>query len=344
MTITDPNKTKCPRILIVDDDEDQCQLMCEAMNMYFRSAPSGNVIAVGSGSECLSQPLETFDIILLDHHLPDTTGLDLVSRIVAQVDLPIIMVTGENVSATAVEAIKRGAQDYVVKLGDYLFALPIMVEKNIRQHQMKLDNQRLHSELQVTLNEVRVKNIQLEESLAKVRTMAITDHLTGLSNRHRFGDVLELHYNEAVRYGFDLTCCMCDLDNYKDFNDCMGHQYGDKLLMITADVIRSSLRSSDVAARYGGDEFVLLLPHTSIERAKAVGERIRQQIIVESRSYCNDTPVTISVGIGSLKKDNPPNGDALVAMADRALYTAKACGKDQIVAFNEMGDVFSLRT
>jgi len=338
----DTDKTYCPRILIVDDDEDQCSLMCEALSIYFHSDLPRDIVAVTSGAECLSQPLETYDIVLLDHYLPDITGLELVPKILRRADLPIIMVTGENVSTTAAEAIKRGAQDYVVKLGDYLFALPIMVEKNIRQHRLKLDNQRLQRELEATLNEVRVKNIQLQESLTKVKTLATTDHLTGLSNRHRFGDVLERHYNEAVRYGFDLACCMCDLDNYKEFNDAMGHQHGDKLLMITADVIRSSLRSSDVAARYGGDEFILLLPHTPVERAMAVAERIRHQIVMESRKCSQNTLVTISLGIASLETDKPSGAEALVAMADRALYAAKARGKDQTVAFGQMSDVLAI--
>jgi diguanylate cyclase (GGDEF)-like protein len=223
----------------------------------------------------------------------------------------------------------------VVKLGDYLFSIPVLVDKNIRQHHVKKDNERLQEEHQAMLSELRVKNTQLEETLEQVKTMAITDHLTGLANRRHFAELLEKHFSQACRYGFDLTCCMCDLDDYKQINDTLGHQIGDQVLVITADVIRSSLRSSDVAARYGGDEFVLLLPHTSVDRGLAAGERIRQQLATDSgRMPSLGRIVTLSVGVASLEADHPANPDALLSMADRALYVAKGRPDTPVMAFS----------
>ena len=329
-----------PRIMIVEDDYDQRQLLVDAVSAYYDSPDDSHIVAVGTGAECLEHRLEEFDVALLDFHLPDMSGLELMEQILAQADLPIIFVTGENTFVTAAEAIQRGAQDYVVKLGDYLFAIPIVIDKNIRQHCIKLENRRLQGDLQSMLSELRVKNIQLNESLAKLRDMADTDHLTGLTNRRKFAELLALHYDEACRYGFDLTCCMCDLDHYKLLNDTLGHQVGDKALMVAADIIRSSLRSSDVAGRYGGDEFVLLLSHTSIDRAIAVCSRIREELVVNIAEVCGpDRVVTMSVGIASIGINNPPNANALVAMADQALYEAKACGKDQIVVFDRTDDL-----
>ena len=132
---------------------------------------------------------------------------------------------------------------------------------------------------------------------------------------------------------------MCDLDDYKQINDTLGHQVGDQVLVITADVIRSSLRSSDVAARYGGDEFVLLLPHTSMDRGLAAGERIRQQLATESgRKDGLGRTVTMSVGVASLEADHPPNADVLLSMADRALYVAKERPDTPVMAFNLLPD------
>ncbi len=328
-----------PRILIVEDDNDQRQLLCEALSVYYDDPQFRHIVAVGSASECMAAKLESFDVVLLDFRLRDMPGLALLEKILARVDLPVIFVTGENSCAAAAEAIQRGAMDYVVKLGDYLFGIPVLVDKNLRLHHIKKENERLQREHQAMLGELRVKNTQLEEMLAQVKTMAITDHLTGLANRRHFAELLERHFSEACRYGFDLTCCMTDLDDYKQINDTLGHQVGDEVLVIAADIIRSSLRSSDVAARYGGDEFVLLLPHTSVERGLAVGERIRQQLALESgRKDGLGRSVTLSAGVASLEADQPANADALLSMADRALYVAKERPDTPIIAFSHLSD------
>ncbi len=319
-----------PSMLIVEDDADQRELICEVLGIHFNSPDGCDIVAVATAAEALRQDLALFDIVLLDYYLPDMPGLTLLEEILSHANLPVIFVTGQNDSTTAAEAIRKGAQDYIVKLGDYLFALPIVVEKNIRLHQIKIENEHLQQSL-------RLKNEQLEESLEKLRMMAETDHLTGLANRRSFSEFLERLYGEAVRYGHDLTCYMCDLDYYKRLNDTLGHQIGDKVLILTANIIRSSLRSSDMAARYGGDEFVILLPHTDVESGLAVGERIRQELVLRSQSdQAVGHAVTMSVGVASLTADGPSSGDALVSMADRALYLAKARGKNKIVAFNEI--------
>ena len=111
-------------------------------------------------------------------------------------------------------------------------------------------------------------------------------------------------------------------------------------MIIASDVIRSSLRSSDVAGRYGGDEFLLLLPHTSVKRGLSVGRRIRQQLVRASQAQADlGKGVTVSIGVASLMANKPETADALVSMADRALYVAKDLGKDRIVAFDPARDV-----
>lgn len=328
-----------PRILVVEDDEDQRSLICEALSIHYSDPDGRNIVGVTNGQQCLAQDLSRFDVVLQDFKLPDIGGLELLKKILDRVDIPVLIVTGENSAGIAAETIQAGAQDYIVKLGDYLFAIPVLVEKSIRQHQIRQENRRLQEQLESMLDELKDKNLQLQESLEKLRTMAATDHLTGLANRRHFNETLERQYSEAIRYGFDLTCCMCDLDYYKQFNDNLGHQVGDRLLILTAEVIKNSLRSSDMAARYGGDEFVLLLPHTSVERGIAVGERMRQELVIESRKLVKlPVGVTMSIGVASLEADHPATADTLVAMADRALYVAKDRGKDRIVAFGRVRD------
>jgi diguanylate cyclase (GGDEF)-like protein len=252
--------------------------------------------------------------------------------VLAKCDRPVIVVTGENVRQTASQAIRAGAYDYIVKAGDYLFTFPVIVEKNHEAWKVKQENKRLHEQQQQAAREISLKNQQLKDSLQKLEQMAATDPLTGLYNRRHFGEVLERYFAESARYGKDLACIMCDLDGYKKLNDTLGHQFGDKILQVTAKIITWNLRVMDVAARYGGDEFVVLLPHASAELAQNVGERIHSQFVFQMKSLVPaELSLTMSMGISSVLHNRPTHSDLLVALADEALYDAKHRGKNQTI-------------
>ncbi len=328
---------RCPRTLIVEDDSDHGELIADALRLYFDDDDADRIVCAATAAECEALDPNAFDVILLDYNLPDATGLDVLERFTAASDVPIIFVTGENVGETASRAIHLGAQDYIIKLGDYLFAIPLVVEKNIRQHHVRRENRRLQQQLEATVEEVRVKNLQLQESLAKLHRLATTDYLTDLTNRRHFAGELERCFGEATRYEFDLTCVMMDLDHYKSLNDTLGHQMGDKILVATARAIRATLRASDVAARYGGDEFVLLLPHTSIDLAITVTQRIRDQVAAWRARYTHvGRELTLSMGLANLHRDGPASADALVCMADQALYAAKQAGRNRLVLYSDL--------
>src|SRR5213079_1880396 len=121
----------------------------------------------------------------------------------------------------------------------------------------------------------RDKNAQLQASLRRLEEVAATDPLTGLYNRRHFSQLIEQLFAESQRYENDLSCVMIDLDGYKQLNDTYGHQVGDQLLVMAGKVISANMRRMDVAARYGGDEFVLLLPQAASEEASHAAGRIR---------------------------------------------------------------------
>ena len=179
--------------------------------------------------------------------------------------------------------------------------------------------------------ELQLKNGQLEESLERVERVAATDPLTGLYNRRHFGRVLDQMFTEANRYQTDLSAVMIDLDGYKVLNDTMGHAVGDALLVTAGKVIASNLRRSDVPARYGGDEFVLLLPHSPSIEAAHVVRRIRDEFFTAS-AVVLDRPhgVRMSIGVAALRASDVSTADELVATADKALYRAKQAGRDRI--------------
>ena len=316
------------KLLIIEDDADQRDLIRETLEDHFGP---GTVIGVDSRRAALAEDLASFDLILSDYNLPDGSGMDLLTEVKARCTTPVILVTGENVGHTAAEAIRRGATDYVVKVGDYLFTIPLVVEKNLTVAKVMRENEKLRQELEKALAEVRDKNLQLEKSLQRVEEVAATDPLTGLYNRRHFGKLLEQLFSESQRYAKDLSCVMIDLDGYKQINDAYGHQTGDQLLIAAGKVISANLRKMDVAARYGGDEFVLLLPHASGEEAAGVASRIRDEFRQASTVVLRrNEPATMSVGIGSARSDEPASTDHLIASADSALYRSKEMGRNRI--------------
>lgn len=323
------------RLLIIEDDPDQRELIRETLEDYFGR---GTVVGVDSLKGALAEDLASFNLILSDYNLPDSNGLELLDEIRTRCSTPIIMVTGENVGHIAAEAIRKGATDYVVKFGDYLFTIPLVVEKNLSVAKVKTENESLRQELEVALRDLRDKNGQLEQSLKRVEELAATDPLTGLYNRRHFSKVLDQLFAETQRYEKDLTCVMIDLDGYKLLNDTYGHQVGDQLLMMAGRVISANMRRMDVAARYGGDEFVLLLPHASAEEAAQVAARIRDEYRQASAVILRrNEGVTMSVGVGSVRGDHPATADQLVAIADAALYRAKGRGRNQVAVGETAG-------
>lgn len=194
---------------------------------------------------------------------------------------------------------------------------------------------RMADQQQRDRNRVLRLNAELEERVIErtrqLRELAAMDPLSGLYNRRHLNEVLERGFSEAQRYGHDLACIMMDLDDFKAVNDNHGHHVGDKLLVMAAQTIKSQLRGSDVAARFGGDEFTVLLPQTDADSARALAARIVECF---RRSLQEEMPrlkTTLSAGIASVRSVEAPDADSLLLSADRALYEAKGAGKNQVV-------------
>jgi diguanylate cyclase (GGDEF)-like protein len=176
-------------------------------------------------------------------------------------------------------------------------------------------------------------NAELEERVQQrtqeLEELAARDPLTGLYNRRYFGEVIHREFAAADRYDDDLTCLMFDLDYFKVINDNFGHRTGDGILITLADSITRELRGSDVAARFGGDEFILLLPQSSASAASRLADRIVRTFAQEAqKSYPLVNP-TLSIGVASLKATRAATAEALIHEADTALYSAKDGGRNR---------------
>jgi two-component system cell cycle response regulator len=313
---------------MIEDDADQRELVREILEDHFGQ---GTVICAGSRAEAFQQELGSFDLIITDYNLPDCSGMELLAEILVKCNRPVIMVTGENSGEMAAQAIRTGATDYVVKLGDYMFALPLVIEKNLTVAKLRTENESLRMSLEKALADVQQTNQQLEDSLRRVEQMAATDPLTGLYNRRHFARVIEMLFAESQRHSHDLSAAMIDLDGYKQLNDTFGHAVGDQLLVLTGKIIQANLRRNDVAARYGGDEFVLLLPHATAAESATVVDRIRNEFkSASSQMLKRPNGVTMSIGIASHSICRPASADQLMSSADIALYASKEAGRDRV--------------
>jgi len=157
------------------------------------------------------------------------------------------------------------------------------------------------------------------------------DALTGLANHGFFWSALDREWERADRYGRELSVVMMDLDNFKQSNDRHGHLSGDAALRAVSEILVEGVRTADLAARYGGDEFAVLLPETSSAGAVAFAEKIRQAVAA-SRLGADDAPVTISLGVATRAPGSSMKALELVEAADRELYRAKKLGRNRVCA------------
>jgi diguanylate cyclase (GGDEF)-like protein len=325
-----------PRLLVVEGEPTELAELTATLNEHFGP---GSVRACGSLAEAVELDPRDVDLVITELDLPDGSGRELLDHLLdLRPDMPVIVVTDRRQAKAAMEAIRHGATDYLVKAGDYLFAVPLVVEKTLATWRTKQENVRLPAQLASTLTALRVKNRQLEDAVRKLETMATTDPLTGLANRRAVNESLDRAFAEAQRYGHDLACIMIDLDGFKACNDTLGHQAGDEILQRTARVLEASCRRSDIAGRFGGDEFVILLPQTGLARATRVAQRIAQEMrfcVPGFGAEVEGSPMlSLSMGVATLRHSRPATADELVRHADTALYDAKGSGKNRLIVFD----------
>ena len=304
------------RVLVVDDDRDFAESINDILASHgYRSA------AASSAREALAV-IPDFDapVALIDLRLGSENGLNLVSDLKqARPDMLCVMISAHADVESAMRALHEGVHAYLRKPvdGNELLATLDKCFEKIRL---------VHDEAAVQ-ETLRIDSRQLEEKNRQLADLAATDELTGLYNRRQFLEMLRRECLRARRYGTATSLVLADVDHFKAINDKHGHTFGDKVLVKVAHTLKDSARAMDTVARYGGDEFVILMPVTDDHQAFVGAERIRkevaQQVVSEGgRSH----PVSISFGIGSLGADETGTPENLIDRADEALYAAKASG------------------
>jgi len=234
--------------------------------------------------------------------------------------------------------------DYLMKFFTRFFDLLVrigsesrqrcLVELEIQQAKEQLESrvEERTLELNRALIEVGDLAAQLNESLKRVEQLAVTDVLTETYNRRKFDEVVVKEHQIANHEGTPFSLIMFDIDHFKKVNDKFGHSIGDQVLKHLALVIRGLVRQGDLLIRWGGEEFLILLPGTQIEEAGPFAERIRQK--VEREQFGVAGSITISLGVAQLRDGD--STDSLIKRVDSALYQAKQNGRNQVVLCSEL--------
>jgi two-component system, cell cycle response regulator len=301
------------KILLVEDNEVQAVTTQKALQ------ESGyDVVWVEDGVSAIKAVVSAPpDVVLLDIILPGMSGTEVCRLIKYHNDtkgIPVIMLTAMGSVDDMAAGIKAGADDYLPKPCND-------IELNSKIYAV-LRTKALQDEL-------RQKNKQLGELLAKVEAMAITDPLTGLYNRRHFEAVLETELKKAQLYKFPVSCFMLDIDFFKAVNDTYGHKAGDIVLIELSNIVRNSVRDIDTVARWGGEEFVAVLPSTGKDQGLIVAQRILDKVSAHKFDQLPDLRITASIGfVYSMHSLN--SKEEFVDASDRALYEAKKNGRNRI--------------
>jgi diguanylate cyclase (GGDEF)-like protein len=309
----EPAADRPGRILVVDDNQDNIEII--ATRLRYRDY---EILEAADGKQAMALVYEGKpDLILLDVMLPDIDGYEISRRIKNADDLPfipIILVTARDSTQDKVTGLDAGADDYLTKPIDF-------PELEARVRSM-LRIKRLQDELEL-------KNRQLEQ-------LSISDGLTGLFNHRHIHGLLAEEFERVERSNDCMSVAMFDLDHFKKVNDTHGHQAGDRVLVELAQILRETAREVDRLGRYGGEEFMVLLPETCIEDAAVFVERVRHEVARRPFDIAADEPLrmTLSAGVATFPHDTINSVEALVGMADQALYAAKEGGRNRTVRFD----------
>ena len=329
-----------PKILVVDDEIENLNAIERAVRGKFEMK------GVQSPQLALTEIVkEQFHIVVSDLRMPGMLGTELLAEVAKKRPLVSrIILSGHTDTQDMLNAINRAEiYRYITKPWDNQELLTVL-NQAARHHLLLSENQRLIQEL-MELNdslELRVneRTVELKQANEKLNELAMTDSLTKVLSRRAIFNRFNEEIDRATRYHRPLVVAMLDVDHFKKFNDAEGHVLGDEALKKIAQNLSANLRKSDAVGRYGGEEFMLVLPETKIQSAKEIADRLR--VGIERMSFQGQKEeafLTVSIGLAAFPEFGK-SAEELLQVADHSLFVAKERGRNQIVCEKPHGSFF----
>jgi diguanylate cyclase (GGDEF)-like protein len=287
-------------ILIVDDTVTNLDILSDLLCDY-------DILVATNGADALEMcEEEDITLILLDIMMPDMSGFEVCERLKSQErtkDIPIIFITAKSDEDSIEKAYDIGGIDYVQK--------PFKPKELLAKVKREFELQKLKNEL--------IK-------------LASIDPMTGLYNRRHFKNVSSHHFSLAQRNSSEISVIILDIDKFKTINDTYGHKVGDDVIISLAELLKSRQRKSDIISRFGGEEFVVLLPFTKLEDATNLAEKIRETVQEQKVKIDDEIEIqfTVSIGVSNVDIKNEINVEKSLIRADEALYEAKQNGRNKV--------------
>ena len=308
------------RILIVDDSPVEIKIIRRFLGEGYE------ILEATSGQMAFELINETMpDLILLDIIMPGMDGLSICKVLKGQIttkEIPVIFITSASDARDVVKGFEVGGQDYITK--------PFNSSELCARIKVHLELKESKETLVEYAKELEAKNQDLKNLLARLETIAMTDFLTGLDNRRHMIQRIKAEETSLYANQGKITFIIADVDEFKKVNDTYGHDCGDLVLKDPADMMKSIVREEDVIARWGGEEFLLMLPGIDLEGGKIVAERIRQGIETADFRY-QEKVLSVTMTLGVAELDQNLGIDASIKKADEALYKGKHKTKNCVV-------------
>jgi diguanylate cyclase (GGDEF)-like protein len=319
-----------PRILLVDDEPENLRALERTLRVRF------DCVACTTPAEALDKVRrESFAVIISDQRMPGMVGTELLAQVASIKPLITrVILTAYTETREILDAINRAEiYRYVTKPWDNNELVSII--------QQAAEHQRLLSENQALVGRLEGMNRELESLVAqrtaelqraneKLSELAMTDPLTKVLNRRAVFGRFQEEIERGHRYKRAGVVVMIDVDHFKTFNDMEGHVFGDEALRKIAQIFTSNLRKTDVLGRYGGEEFIVIMPETKIENAMEICERLRGTVERTAlQGHAGNAYLTVSVGLAAFPREGE-TAEELVKAADQALYRAKQNGRNRI--------------
>jgi len=301
-------KTK-RRILVADDDPENSSLVAEMLR-----AEGFEVAVANDGIQALAKIEETKpELVLLDYNMPNYSGLETLHKLRKNQNyVAVIFVSGTDDERVVVDCLQSGADDYVRK--------PFGPGELVARVHVRFRN--------------KDTNDELSRATEKLRELAEHDDLTGLFNMRSMYAKIDRELKRARRYRRRVAVVMMDLDHFKSVNDEFDHLFGSFVLKEIGQIVAKQIRDTDFAARYGGDEFLMVLTETDEKGAAAFGERLRANVEKHvSYDGRNRFSRTASLGVAVSRENEEVEAKELVRRADQALYKAKEAGRNRVVIY-----------